>query len=114
MSKASERNVIKAENVNGGAGYILKDILLSEEQKGEHCDAFMKVTIPVGCELGYHEHHGNEEAYYLLSGSGLYTDNDQEYIIEAGDVVFCKEGNGHGLKNTGDEDLSFMALILKK
>lgn len=114
MTKAGERQVVKAENVNGGAGYILKEALITGEQLGEHCKMFTKVTIPVGCELGYHEHHGDTETYYILSGCGVYSDNGEEYPVEPGDVLFCKDGDGHGLKNTGDEDIIFAALILKK
>ena len=114
MTKAGEREVVKAVGAYGGAGYMLKEALITAEQMGEHCTMFHKVTIPVGCALGYHEHHGNTEAYYMLTGKGLYLDNDKEYEIEAGDVVFCEEGNGHGLTNTGDEDITFVALVLKK
>lgn len=31
-----------------------------------------------------------------------------------GDLFLCKDGDAHGIKNTGDEELTFMALILKK
>ena len=44
----------------------------------------------------------------------MYDDNGKAVSAEAGDVFFCKDGDGHGLKNTGEEDLSFVALILKK
>mgnify|MGYP002241242317 CR=1 FL=1 len=67
-----------------------------------------------GCELGYHEHHGETETYYVLSGSATYIDNDKEYEIKAGDVTFCKDGDGHGIKNHGTEPIIFIALVLKK
>ena len=38
----------------------------------------------------------------------------RQFPSEAGDVTFCKDGDGHGVKNTGTEDLVFVALILKK
>ena len=84
------------------------------EELGEHCKMFSKVTLPPHCELGYHEHHGETETYYILTGTGMYDDNGKAVSAEAGDVFFCKDGDGHGLKNTGEEDLSFVALILKK
>ena len=99
MTKKSERQPIKAENVAGGAGYILKEELI----KGEP-----------GCEIGYHEHHGETETYYLTKGAGIYNDNGKEYPVEVGDVTFCADGNGHGIKNAGEEDLVFVALILKE
>ena len=114
MTKAVEREAVKVEGAYGGAGYMLKEALITAEQMGEHCTMFHKVTNPVGCELGYHEHHGNTESYYMLTGKGLYTDDDKQYEIETGDVVFCEEGHGHGLKNTGDIDITFVALVLKK
>lgn len=40
---------------------------------------FAKVTILPGDELPYHEHHGETEAYHILSGAGMYQDNDKTY-----------------------------------
>lgn len=112
MTKTGEREVVKVERVNGGAGYILKEGLITPEQLGEHCKMFSKVTIPAGCELGHHEHHQETETYYILSGKGIYEDNGKEIPAEAGDVFFCADGNGHGMKAI--EDVEFVALILKK
>ena len=95
-------------------GYITKEMLISDEARGEHCKMYAKVTVPVGCEIGYHVHQGDEEGYYILSGTGVYNDNGTEMPAEPGDSFFCKEGDGHGIKNNGDEDITFMALILKK
>ena len=114
MTKASERETVKVEHVNGGAGFIMKEALITGEELGEHCKMFSRVTIKPGCELGHHEHHGETETYYVISGSGMYDDNGKAVPIEAGDVTFCKDGDCHGVKNTGTEDLVFVALILKK
>ena len=54
------------------------------------------------------------ETYYILSGNGVYVDNGEEIPAKEGDVFFCEDGDGHGLKNTGERDLVFVALILKK
>ena len=114
MTKAGEREVVKAELTDGGTGFIMKEALLSEEELGDHCRMFSKVTLPPNCELGHHEHHGETETYYILSGTGMYDDNGKALQAEAGDVFLCKDGDGHGMKNTGTEDLTFIALILKK
>lgn len=114
MTKASEREKVKAEGVNGGAGYIVKEALLTPEEMGEYCRMFSKVVIPAGSELGCHSHVGETETYYILSGKGTYIDNGKEMPAEAGDVFFCKDGDSHGLKNTGTEDIAFVAVILKK
>ena len=114
MTKAGEREVEKVEHVNGGAGFIMKEALITGEELGQHCKMFSKVTLCPGCELGHHEHHGETETDYILSGKGIYDDNGREIPAEPGDVFFCKDGDGHGIKNEGTEDLTFVALILKK
>ena len=58
MTRAGERKIAKKEQVNGGAGHVLMEALLNEEERGEHCRIFSQVTMEPGCELGYHEHHG--------------------------------------------------------
>lgn len=114
MTKASERETVTVEHVNGGAGFILKEALIGEQELGAHCKMFSRVTLKPGCELGYHEHHGETETYYIIQGTGLYDDNGTAVEVEAGDVTFCKNGDGHGMKNTGKEDLVFVALILRE
>ena len=74
MTRAGERKIAKKEQVNGGAGHVLMEALLNEEERGEHCRIFSQVTIEPGCELGYHEHHGETEcaqkspAHYKFGG----------------------------------------------
>lgn len=114
MTTEGQRTVQRVENANGGAGHLLKEMLLNQEEMGEGCRMFARVVLEAGCELGCHEHHGETETYYILQGEGVYNDNGSELNVKAGDVTFCQDGCGHGLKNTGKEDLIFIALILKK
>ena len=113
MTRAGERKIAKKEQINGGAGHVLMEALLNEEERGEHCRIFSQVTIEPGCELGYHEHHGESETYYILAGQGEYNDNGAYRPVSAGDITYTSSGKGHGLSNTGNTDLVFMALIIK-
>lgn len=114
MTSANDRNVEKIENMCGGKGHVLIERLLGEKELDGKCGLYAKVTIEKDCTLGYHEHHGETETYYILSGEGMYDDNGKKYPVKAGDVTFCCDGNGHALDNTGDTDLVFMALIINK
>lgn len=114
MTKKGERKVEYVEKVNGGAGHIQKEALITGEELGEHCKMFSQVTLKPFCELGHHEHYDETETYYILSGNGMYEDDGKAIPAEPGDVFFCNDGCGHGIKNTGLEDLVFVALILKK
>lgn len=102
----------RVENMAGGKGHVLiKDILGEKELNGK-CGLYSEVTIEPGCSLGYHEHHGESETYYILSGKGDYNDNGTVRLVKAGDITYTPNGCGHGLENTGDENLVFMALII--
>ena len=114
MTKASNRKTNKVEKMAGGAGHVLIQPITEGEELGAHCNMFSEVTLEAGCEIGYHEHHGETETYYITQGSGIYSDNGNEFPVEAGDVTFCKDGDAHGLTNTGSGNLVLTALILAK
>ena len=73
---------------------------------------FANVTLPVGKTLDFHTHEGESEMYYILCGKGLYNDNGVSKVITQGCVTLTPSGSGHGLKNIGDSDLEFIALII--
>ena len=102
----------KVENMHGGEGHVIIQRLLDEKQLNGKCGLYAEVTIEPGSSLGYHEHHGESETYYILSGKGIYSDNGTLRMVEAGDVTFTPDGKGHAMTNSGDEDLVFMALII--
>lgn len=102
----------KVENMHGGEGHVIIKRLLDEKQLNGKCGLYAEVTIEPGCSLGYHEHHGESETYYILSGKGIYSDNGTLRMVEAGDVTFTPDGKGHAMTNSSDEDLVFMALII--
>ncbi len=97
-----------------GVGEVKIEKILDEEL-GEKCALYARVTIPAGSLLGYHEHHGNGESYFVLSGEAIYDDNGSRRTIKAGDSTWTPDGSGHGVDNsTGKEPIVFMALIVNK
>lgn len=73
---------------------------------------FSYVEIEKGEQVAYHEHHGNAENYYIISGKGLYNDNGKEIEVSDGVITFTPSGQGHALKNIGNDKLCFIALVL--
>lgn len=102
----------RIDNMCDGDGYVIIKELLDEQKLNGKCRLYAEVTLEQGCSLGYHEHHGESETYYILSGRGEYNDDGILRSVYAGDVTFTPSGKGHGLKNTGETDLVFMALII--
>ena len=108
-----ERKVDVIEKAQGGEGIVRIEHLIPDEQKKSGCGLFAEVTIEVGAFLGCHTHTGNTETYYIQQGTGIYYDNGRSYEVKPGDVLFCEDGGNHGLKNTGDVEIKFIALIQK-
>ena len=100
-------------NAAGGKGEVNLEHLLSKDEMNDKCSTFARITIKPGSSLGYHQHKGNSETYFILSGHGIYNDNGTEVEIGPGTITFCPDGEYHGLSNeNGSEDLVFMALII--
>lgn len=100
------------ENMAGGKGHVIIKRLLDDEQLNGKCRMYAEVILEPGCSLGYHEHHGDSETYYVISGKGIYSDNGTLKVVQPGDVTFTPSGKGHAMTNSGDENLVFMALII--
>lgn len=113
LEKGKIMEIVIEENPCGGKGKMKLEKLLAPEQMKDKCGLFARVTLPPGAVLGFHEHHGNNESYFILSGSGDYDDNGTVRTVKAGDVTWTPDGSGHGLSNeNGAEDLVFIALII--
>lgn len=103
----------RVEHMCEGNGHVIIKEILEEAQMKDKCRLYGEVTLEPGCSVGYHEHHGESETYYILSGRGEYNDNGRYRPVLPGDITFTPDGMGHGLANTGNKDLVFMALIIK-
>jgi quercetin dioxygenase-like cupin family protein len=114
MALLNDRKILDFEKKAGGKGHVLIEPLLGEKELAGQCGLYARVTLEPGCSLGYHEHHGESETYYILTGQGTYSDNGKNILVKAGDVTFCPDGEGHGLENTAKAgNLIFMGLIIK-
>lgn len=72
------------------------------------------VTLEPGSSVGYHKHEGEGELYYILSGSGEYTEDGVMTPVSAGAATYVYDGHSHGLVNTGKEPMTFVAVIINE
>ena len=106
-------NTVFVDNPCGGKGRMKIEPVLGADEMKDKAGLYARVTLPPGAVLGYHEHHGNGECYFILSGEGVYDDNGTKRTVRPGDVTWTPDGTGHGLSNeSGKEDVVFMALII--
>jgi quercetin dioxygenase-like cupin family protein len=98
----------------GGVGFYFRERLAEgPENLGAAVKTYARITVPAGSAMGYHQHVGDFEIYYILEGEGEYNDNGNPVPARPGDVFLCRDGEWHSIKNVGDADLAFVALIVK-
>ena len=56
----------REEHMAGGNGHVIIKEILDAEQFNGKGGLYAQVTLEPGCSLGYHEHHGESETYYIL------------------------------------------------
>lgn len=113
IRRNQEKVVTVRERPFGGDGQItIRSLLNNEEEMSRKGRVFAHTTLLPGCSIGYHVHKAESETYYIYSGTGEFNDNGTLQTVYAGDVAHTPAGQGHGLKNTGNEPIELIALIL--
>lgn len=112
ITKAGQQPVELKPQMRGGDGtahltHVLKGAL------PENMRLFSVIRLEPGCSIGYHVHENETELFYFISGQGQVQDDDVFLDVQAGDAMATPSGHGHGVKNTGHQDLVIMAAIVK-
>lgn len=102
------------EKPRGGEGTMFCKSYLSNQELTNKMTGFNLMELQADSEIGFHKHENDEEIYYIISGTGLVKDNENQEEVSAGDLIYTKDGEWHGLKNIGTEPLSFIAFIVAK
>ena len=74
----------------------------------------MHGTLVPGASIGLHTHEDSCEIIYCLSGCGTEICDGVTEILRPGTVHYCPKGHSHTLRNEGEEDLVFVAVVPKQ
>ena len=109
-----DRKLQVRSEVWGGKGDTYQRDMLSEEldERPAHYKLMTEIEYPPGSELGYHQHVGTSEIYYIIEGEAIYNDNGTEVELHAGDTAICPDGSWHAIKNVSDKPMRFLATII--
>lgn len=73
----------------------------------------LTVLPPGKAQCPFHSHHGEEEMFFIIEGSGELRFGDQRHPLRANDVVACPTGGAevaHQIVNTGSTPLRYLAV----
>ena len=104
--------VAVVEHPRGVEGSVEFHHIVSEEELNGHGSMYAMAVLRPHSSVGWHQHVGNTEPYFILKGKGVFVDNDGTRTeVGPGDVCVIEVGQSHSLENPNDEELVFMALV---
>lgn len=113
MIRKQNDQTIEYRCIRGGEGETeMRKILESVDELYGKGRMFNHMVLAPGNSIGEHQHEGDNEIFYFISGTGEYNDNGTLVQVGPGDTTVCNDGETHSLANTGDVSLEFIALIL--
>lgn len=65
----------------------------------------------------FHNHHVNEEMFFVIEGEGEVRIGEAVYPIRTGDIIACPPGGreaAHQIVNTGSSELKYLAVSTKQ
>jgi len=112
VRKESEMRSEARPEMGGGKGIVdIIHVLEKNELKG-HGRLFARNILKPGTSIGFHQHVGDFEIYYIARGEGLFNDNGAMIPVKAGDVGIIDNLQSHAIENTGNVDMEVVAVVL--
>ena len=97
-----------APGINGGTGEMTAKMFMDEQGKIIPC------RIHVGGSIGLHKHKTSDDINYVISGTGSAVCDGKEEFLATGTCHICKKGSEHSIKNTGNEDLVLLTVVVER
>lgn len=111
IKKSNDFTVSQIPNLKGGDGVVKIENFFDECDFGGIGRLFGTTIIEPGGSIGEHTHIGEQEAYFILDGVASYNDNGTETKLYPGQLALCRDGESHAIRNDGDSNLRYIALI---
>ena len=104
LNKVSIKD-IGGELVKDNAQYVLKD------NKFLNSLVLSSTMLRANQQTNGHNHKGQEEIYFFISGQGTMTIDERSFEVNKGDVVLIPDGAFHKVSNTGHLGLYFVCVF---
>lgn len=103
------------QGLRDGEGTVELRHILSKDELMGHGTMYAHVILSPHASIGFHQHVGNTEPYYVIKGNGIFVDNDGTRTeIRPGDVCVIEVGQSHAIENPSEEPLEIMALVINE
>ena len=100
-------------NEHGGLHQIAFRRLWSAADFEAPVDFVDFTVIPPGSSIGWHAHHGNEEAYFVAAGSPIVRIEDDKRRLSRGDIAVVRSGQSHELINDTEDPAEILVIQIR-
>ena len=104
---------VEFDDIEDNGLYASRRALFSESIGARDLGYNLTVVPPGKVQCPFHVHHGAEEMFFILEGTGTLRFGGETYPLRARDVISCPAGGpevAHQIVNTGDVDLVYLAI----
>ena len=98
---------------HGGCGSITFRRLLDASAFAAPVDFVDFTIVPPGSSIGRHSHHGNEELYFVVSGTPLMRVSGRERRVSRGTVAVVHNDGWHELVNDTSENVEILVVQVR-
>ena len=89
-------------------GIFIRQLLTSADNPLANVN---EVLVPPGGVIGWHDHPGEVETVYVLSGESVLTLGEEEFTFRAGHVVAIPAALTHKLRNVSEDDVHLLTIF---
>ncbi len=104
------RKLSDCEEFVAGDGTLLRELLHPDKQPLELRYSLAQAIVPVG-QTSLPHALTTSEVYYILSGSGVMSINDETRLVEPSDAIYIPPQAKQFLQNTGNVPIVFICIV---
>lgn len=101
-------NEMEIPGMNGGAGTMSCRMFNDDRYR------IIPTRIHPGGFIGEHVQESGDDLNYVISGAGLAVCDGAEEPLSPGIMHVCPQGSSHSIRNTGDDDLVILTIVVKR
>jgi len=106
-------HVVRNEREQGGVGVTEIAHMFTDADLPAASRLFALIALEPGASIGVHQHVGEDEVYFLVRGEATLVEGGVRTQLHSGDAHLVKSGGFHGIENTGNQRLEFIAVIVR-
>jgi mannose-6-phosphate isomerase-like protein (cupin superfamily) len=111
ITRSADIEYVPASHENPVSPGVWKKVLCQRaDLQAGHVQMINWARMPVGKAFAPHYHEDMQEVFVILRGTAEITIDEETAVLTAGDAVLIGARDVHVMRNTGEEDVEYLAM----